>query len=855
MGPGAGSVETVLVEPATATVAIGSTLTLAAAVLDVRGDILPSPRISWASADPAVADVNQDGVVTGLQVGTVLIAASARGKDAFARITVNPTPVASIRLSATHRTMFVGQTVQLSAEPLDARGGILSGRPITWTSSDAAIATVSQSGAVTALAAGAAIITASAEGRSAVATITVSQVPVARVEVTPATNAVVVGQTTQLTAHLEDAAGGLLTDRVITWSTSNASVATVTSEGLVTAIAAGAATITATSEGRSGSASITVNRRPVSAVIVSPGQVTLFPRQTVQLSALVTDDRGQVLAGRPVSFSSNNSQVATVSAQGLVTGIGAGTATITATSEGTTGTATITIAPDPVAFVEVSPASGSIVVGNTAQLTAIPRSVNGLALAGRTVTWSSSTPALASVSASGVVTGLAPGNAVIIATVEGKQGSAAITVRAVPVASVSVTPTSATTVVGQSVSLTAVPRDAAGNPLTGRVVGWASSDNAIATVSSSGVVTGVASGTVTITASSDGQSGTATVTVTSVPVASVAVTPATTTVTVGQTVQLAATARDASGQTLTGRAVTWTSASPGIASVSGSGLVSGVSAGSTTITATIDGVPGATTVTVGPVPIGTVSVSPSTVTLNPGQTSPLSATVRDANGGTMANAQVSWTSSNSGVATVTSSGVVTAMAPGSATITASSGGVSGSATVTVAPLPVGTVSVSPSTVTLNPGQTSTLTATVRDANGGTMTNAQVSWTSSNSAVATVTSSGVVTAVASGSATIRASSGGVSGTATVTVTAPAVARIVITPSKPRVEERKTIQLTATAYDAANNVITGLTFTWTSSNTNRATVSSTGLVTGLREGNVTITASAGGKSTSVPLKVED
>lgn len=760
--------ESVLVEPATATVAVGSTLTLAAAVLDASGDVLPSLRISWASADPSIADVTQDGVVTGLQVGTVLIAASARGKDAFARITVNPTPVASIRLSTTHRTMFVGQTTQLSAEPLDGNGDVLSGRPITWTTSDAGIATVNQSGSVTAMAAGAAIITASAEGRSAVATITVSQVPVALVEVTPATNTVVVGQTTQLTAHLQDAAGGPLTDRVITWSTNNASVATVTSEGLMTAVASGTATITATSEGRSGSASITVNPRPVSAVILSPGQVTLFPRQTVQLSALVTDDRGQVLTGRPVTFSTSSNQVATVSNQGLVTGIGAGIATITATSEGATGKATITIAPDPVAVVEVSPASSSIVVGSTAQLTAIPRSVSGQALTGRTVTWSSSTPALASVSSNGVVTGLAPGNAVIIASVDGKQGSAAVTVRAVPVASVSVTPTSATTIVGQSVSLTAVPRDAAGNPLAGRIVGWTSSDNAIATVSSAGLVTGVASGTVTITASSEGQSGTATVTVGGVAVASVTVSPATANVIVGQTVQLAATAKDASGQTLTGRTVTWTSTSPGIASVSSTGSVSGVSAGNTTITATIDGVPGAATVTVGPAPVGTVSVSPSTVTLNPGGTSTLSATVRDANGGAIVNAQVSWTSSNSGVATVNSSGLVTAVVPGSATITASSGGVSGSATVTVTSPSVAKIVITPSNPRVDEDEEIQLTATAYDANDNVISGLTFTWTSSNTNRATVNSTGLVNGRREGTVTITAAAGGKSGSVTLRV---------------------------------------------------------------------------------------
>jgi len=687
LGPAVEAVGSVVVEPATATVAVGSTLTLNAAVLDPSGETVPQSRISWASADASIADVASNGVVTGRKVGTVLIAASSRGKDAFASITVQPTPVGGVRLSVSSRAMQVGQTFQIGAETVDASGNVLPNRPVTWLSSDGSVATVNANGVVTALAPGAAIITASSEGRSAVATITVSLVPVVSVVVAPATSELVVGQTTQLTAQLKDEAGSILTGRAVTWTTNSPSVATVTSQGLVTGVGAGSATITAASEGRSATSAITVTPRPVSAVIVSPEAVTIFATQTVQLSALVTDDRGMVLTGKQITFSSSNNQIATVSSQGLVTGVSAGTATITATSEGATGRATITIAPDPVATVEISPSTASVVVGQTTQLAATARNVRGQALTGRSVIWTSSSPAVASVSTTGVVSGLSPGIAVIIASVDGKQGSATVTVRSVPVVSVSVTPSTASTIVGQSVTLTATTMDGAGNALNGRIVGWTSSNTSIATVTSSGVVTGVGSGTATITASSEG--------------------------------------------------------------------------------------------------------------------------------------------------------------------------VSGSATVTVGGIPVASVTVSPSTASVLVGQTTTLTATLRDGNGNVLTGRPITWTSSASSVATVSAAGVVTGVSGGTVTITATSEGKAGSATVTVTSPpaAIASIVITPSSPRVDEGKTIQLTATAYDAGNNPINGVTFTWASSNTNRATVNSTGLVTGVRDGTVTITASAGGKTGSVTLRVDD
>ena len=768
LGPDAGPVESVLVAPSTATVAVGSNLTLSAEVRDANGNVLESPHVSWASADASIAEVSPTGVVTGRKVGTVLIAASSRGRDAFSRITVKPTPVAAVRLSFTSRAMQVGQTVQLVAEPLDGGGHVLAGRPVSWVTSDASVATVTNAGMVTAVGAGAAIITASSEGKSAVATITVSLVPVAGVDVTPATSNLVVGQTTRLSARLRDASGATITGRMISWSSNRSTVATVSSDGLVTAVASGTATITATSEGRSGSATINVSARPASAVIVSPGQVTLFAAQTVQLSALVTDDRGQVLTGQTVSFSTSNSAVATVSTSGLVTGVSAGSATITATSDAAVGTAVVTIVPDPVAAVDITPASSSIIAGNTVQLTATPMNVSGQPLTGRTIFWSSGTPALASVSSSGMVTGLAAGNAVIIATVDGKQGSATVIVRVVPVATVTVNPPTAAITVGQTVTLTATTTDASGNPLSGRIVGWSSSDNTIASVSASGVVTALAPGAATITASSEGQSGTAIVTVGPVPVATVSVTPAQPTLTVGQTVTLTANPMDASGQPVTGRAVTWTSGAPSIATVSGSGVVTGVASGSAVITATVDGVPGSATVVVNPTPVASVTVSPSSRTLTIGQTVTLGATARDAGGNVIAGAPITWTSSNTAVATVSASGVVTAVGAGSATIQATSGTASGTAAITVNYPPLHHIIVTPANPRIKIGQTVQMTATGYDANNNVIPGMTFTWTSSNTNKATVNSTGLVTALDDGTTDITASASGKSGKTKLTI---------------------------------------------------------------------------------------
>jgi uncharacterized protein YjdB len=354
-------------------------------------------------------------------------------------------------------------------------------------------------------------------GAADTAVVTITDAPVTTVLVSPAATSLAVGATLQLSATMQDLDGNPLPGRVVTWASTNPGVATVSSIGLVRGVAAGAATVTASSEGQTGAAAITVAVVPVATVAVSPPSASVTVGLTVQLTATPKDANGNPLSGRTVTWATSNAAVATVSGTGLVSGVAVGSATLTATSEGINGTATVTVSAVPVSSVTVTPASASAVAGLTVQLTATPKDANGNPLTGRVVTWATSSAAVATVNGSGLVTAKAAGSATITATSEGKSGTATVTVTAVPVASVTVSPVSPSVVVGQTVQLTATPKDANGNPLTGRVVTWATSDAAVATVSGSGLVTGKAAGSATITATSEGQSGTATVTVTAVP--------------------------------------------------------------------------------------------------------------------------------------------------------------------------------------------------------------------------------------------------------------------------------------------------------------------------------------------------
>lgn len=279
-----------------------------------------------------------------------------------------------------------------------------------------------------------------------------------------------------------------------------------------------------------------------------------------------------------------------------------------------TSTAAFSTSANTVARVIVYPLSYTLRLGQVKQMVVIPKNSSGttLSTSGRRVTWASSNPAVASVNSTGVVTARAGGLARIVATVDGVRGTSDITVNApLPVASLTVTPASKSIVVNEYVQLTATPKDASGRPVSGYTITWTSSNPAVARVYSNGLVKALARGSATIRASAGGKTGSAAITVTrtstSTPppdsgsdVASVIVYPLTYTLNVGQAKQMIAIPRDSRGQTLStsGRTVIWRSSNTAVATVSSTGLVIGRASGTTTITVSVDGTRGSSTIMV-----------------------------------------------------------------------------------------------------------------------------------------------------------------------------------------------------------------------------------------------------------------
>jgi uncharacterized protein YjdB len=497
--------------PAAARLQVGDSLRLLPSLRDARGNALPNRVVeSWVSSDPVFASTDATGLVRALEpIEAATITAFFQGVSGTATVAVVPKPVASVTVEPATGSIEVDQQLQLAATLRAADSTLLTGRQVAWESSDTTVARVDGAGQVRGVTPGTVTVTATSEGVSGTARVVVSPKPVQTVEVSPATATLEVDRDLQLGATLRAADGTLLTGRPIEWSSDNPAVARVDSTGRVLAVAPGDAAITATSEGRSGSAQVRVVPKPVNTVQVSPAVANLLVGEQVQLSARLLAADSTVLTGRVVTWQSSDTMVARVSGEGLVSGRGEGEAVITATSEGVSGTAQIRVAPQPVARVQVDPDSAAVVVNGQVQLSARLFAADSTVLTGRVVTWQSSDTTVARVSGEGLVSGRGEGEAVITAASEGVSGTAQIRVTPQPVDSVEVRPTGAEIEVGQQLQLEAILRAADGTILTGRVVAWESSATEVATVDSAGLVRGVGAGEAVITATSEGVRGAA----------------------------------------------------------------------------------------------------------------------------------------------------------------------------------------------------------------------------------------------------------------------------------------------------------------------------------------------------------
>ena len=426
-----------------------------------------------------------------------------------------PTPVAT-RVEITPSSVILtssGQTIQLSARVFDQNNAQMSSAVVTWTSSAVGVATVSGQGLVTAVKNGAVTITGRSGNASASIPVTVMQ-SVGSISTEPTSATLMsLGETVQLTATVLDRNRQPVSDAVVSWTSSDEGVATVSSQGLVTAVSNGSTTITARSGGVSASIPVTV-MQSVGSIAIEPTSVTLMSLgETIQLTATVLDQNRQPVSDAVVSWTSSDEEIATVSSQGLVTAVKNGAAAITARSDSASASIPVTVMQS-VGSIAIEPTSATLMaLGETVKLTATVLDPNRLPVADAVVTWSSSDVLVATVSTQGLVTAVQNGVAAITARSGSASASIPVTVMQ-SVSSIAIEPTSATLMsLGETIQLTATVLDQNRQPVADATVTWTSSDDGVATVSSQGLVMAVSYGTATITARSGNVSSTVAVTV------------------------------------------------------------------------------------------------------------------------------------------------------------------------------------------------------------------------------------------------------------------------------------------------------------------------------------------------------
>ena len=473
----------------------------------------------------------------------------------------------------------------------------------------------------------------------------------------------------------------------------------------------------------------------VSSVSLNTATIEMVEGETFSLVATVLPKDAEYDG---VTWASSNASVASVNS-GTVTAIKEGTATITASAGGKSSTCIVKVSAKVVAVTSITldKTSLSMQVGETEMVTA---TVNPANATDKTVTWSSSDVSVATV-ADGKISAKKSGTAIITAKSGSCIAECTVTI-SVDVESVIIDKTSLTLAVGETATLTAKVKP---DNATDKTVVWTSSDESVAKVAN-GKVTAVKSGKATITAKCGGKTAECAVTVT-VPTGSVTLDKTTLSLAVGETAQLTATVKP---DDATDKNVTWTSSDESVAKVT-NGKVTAVKSGKAMITAKCGGKTAECAVTV-TVPVSSVILDKTTLSLSVGETATLTATVKPDNA---TDKTVVWTSSDESVAKVVN-GKITTLKSGTTTVIARCGNKSAECVVTVI-VPVSSVTLDKNDLMLPVGDAATLTATVKPDNA---TSKNVIWSSSNESVAIVNNGNVV-AAKEGEAIISASVGNIS----------------------------------------------------------------------------------------------
>jgi hypothetical protein len=743
-------------------------------------------------------------VATGVSVGSATISATSGSVSGSASLSVAAPPLVSIAVTPSSASVAPNGTQQFTATGTFADHSTRNiTSSVTWSVSTGA--TINSAGLATGVTPGAVpTITATSGAISGTATLTVTN-PLVSIAVTPPTASVAPNGTQQFTASGTYA--NHTTQNITNSVTWNASAgATITQAGLATGVTPNTtSTIMAAQGNISGTATLTVTNPLVSIAATAP-LLTIAQNTSVQFTAIGTyADHSTQNITTTVAWNSSNTSVATISnsagTQGVATSLNtAGTTQITATIGSVTSPpVTLTVTSAALVSIAVTPANPQIVYQTQQQFTAIGTySDSSTQDITNSVTWASGDNTKITVTVSGLATGVNTTTSPVTITASDPHtrinGFTMATVTQASVVSIAITPTIASLAQNTSRQYTAIATLANGSTLNvTNVATWTSLNTSIATVHNGLVAAQAVTNNhnpVNIQVTYNSVNQTLLLDVTNATAQTVTVTPVTANIPVGvaQRFNAVATFSDGTSQDITQNAF-WTTSPSGIANVNQLGGAVAVAAGTTTVTATFENVPGSAQLTVSTATLTTIAVRPAQTLLAPGSTLTYQAIGHYSDGSSFFISNlVTWSSTNANVVSINTAGVATGQSAGPANISAIYQSVtSNSASVVVTSSPLASIAVTPSPATIpaDVAQQFTAIGTFADQSQQNLTT-NVTWASSQPTVATISNAagqqGLATGVATGQTAITAVFASiVSNQATLTVSNATLMSIVITPN--------------------------------------------------------------------------
>ena len=763
----------IVVTPVDTSIVLGQSVQFAAAGTYTDGnerDI--TSLVEWTSSEEEVATVHAAGLVTSIGKGSTKITAAFDAVTSEAReLAVRKLALISVILGSPE--ISLGETAQFRAIGSFTEGDVEDlTSAVVWSSSSDSVATIDSMGLATSHSEGTTEITARlGEITSAPQILTVASSRLVSIEVAPEEAKIALGLSLQYTATgtYTDAARDITSQ--VTWQSSYDSVATIDSTGLATSQAEGTTEITAELAGiMSDSQILMVGRPELASIRVTPGDTAIVRGQTVQYEAegTYTDGTKKNITS-DVDWESFNEDVAPIES-GLAVSVGEGKTDITATlDEVKSDPHTLTVAPRLESIV-VTSEDTTMVIGQTMQFRAEGTYTDGNE---RDITslveWTSSEEEVATVDAAGLVTSIGKGSTKITATFDTVTSEARLTVRKLEL--ISATLLSPEIALGETEQLIATGIFAEGSEDITSMVVWSSSDETVATIDSTGLVTSIGEGTTEITArlgekTSDPQI----LTVGPPRLESIEVVAAEAAIASGETLQYTATGiyTDATREDITSQ-VTWQSSDTTVATIDSTGLVTSIGEGTTEITARLgEKTSDPQILTVGPPRLESIEVVAAEAAIASGETLQYTATgiYTDATREDITS-QVTWQSSDTTVATIDSTGLVTSLSEGTIEITATLGEItSAPQTLTVGQPGLISIRVTPAdTTTIAPGDSLQYVATGTYTDGSEReATSSADWSSSDETVATIDSAGLAKALLEGETKITATVEDVSGEA-------------------------------------------------------------------------------------------